>query len=44
MLTPEMFTIKNVPQRLNEVGDLWQPVLKKGINLIMALKAIERLS
>jgi len=40
-LTPQMFTIKNVPQRLADIGDLWSPVLKKGINLVKAIKAIE---
>lgn len=42
-LTPQMFTIKNIPDRLNSVGDLWSPVLKKGIVLAKALKALEKL-
>jgi bifunctional non-homologous end joining protein LigD len=43
-LSPEMFTIKNIVQRLEKTGDLWQPVLKPGISLTKALKAIEKLS
>lgn len=42
-LNPQMFTIQNMMQRLDKVGDIWQPVLKKGINLEKALKAIEKL-
>jgi len=42
-LTPQMFTIKNIPDRLKTLGDLWSPVLKKGINLEKALKLVERL-
>lgn len=42
-LTPQMFTIKNIPGRLNKVGDLWAPVLKKGIVLAKALKALDKL-
>ena len=42
-LTPQMFTIKNIPDRLKSMGDLWSPVLKKGIDLNKALKAIEKL-
>jgi bifunctional non-homologous end joining protein LigD len=43
-LTPEMFTIKNIEKRLSETGDLWEPVLKSGISITKALKAIEKLS
>jgi bifunctional non-homologous end joining protein LigD len=32
-LTPQMFTIKNILKRIEKTGDLWSPVLKKGINL-----------
>jgi bifunctional non-homologous end joining protein LigD len=42
-LTPEMFTIENFTKRLEKVGDLWQPVLGKGISISAALKAIEKL-
>ncbi|HAH26230.1 MAG TPA: DNA ligase D [Prolixibacteraceae bacterium] len=42
-LTPQMFTIKNIPDRLASLGDLWTPVLKKGIVIDRALKALEKL-
>ena len=42
-LTQEMFTIKNTLHRLNSKGDIWQPVLKEGLNLKKALDAIEKL-
>ena len=42
-LTPQMFTIKNIPDRLAALGDLWTPVLKKGIVIDRALKALEKL-
>ena len=31
------FTIKNVPDRLKETGDLYKPVLGKGIDMQKAL-------
>jgi len=42
-LTPQMFTIQNVPDRLKKMGDLWMPVLKKGIAISRALKDLEKL-
>ncbi|HTO14494.1 MAG TPA: DNA ligase D [Edaphocola sp.] len=42
-LSPQMFTIKNIEKRLEKVGDLWKPVLGKGIALPSVLKAIEKL-
>lgn len=36
-LRPENFTIRNVLQRIEKVGDLWKPVLGKGIDLKKAL-------
>jgi bifunctional non-homologous end joining protein LigD len=42
-LMPEMFTIVNIEKRLEKVGDLWTPVLGKGISVTGALKAIEKL-
>ena len=42
-LSPEMFTIKNMEQRLSKTGDLWKPVLQKGIVLTSVLKSIEKL-
>ena len=43
-LMPEMFTIKNMEKRIKKVGDLWEPVLKQGISISGALKAIEKFS
>jgi bifunctional non-homologous end joining protein LigD len=40
-LTIQQFTIKNVPARLDKVGDLFSPVTGKGINLQKALKQLE---
>lgn len=37
-LKPTNFTIQNMPARLQKVGDLWQPVIGKGIDLKAALK------
>jgi bifunctional non-homologous end joining protein LigD len=45
-VTPELkpgdFTIKNMPERLKKVGDLWQPVLGKGINMKKILKNLDK--
>lgn len=41
-LDPMDFTIANVPKRLKRVGDLWEPVMGKGITLAQILKTIER--
>lgn len=43
-LTPEMFTLTNIHQRLEKKGDIWKPVLGKGISINKALKSIEKLS
>ncbi|MGH7196751.1 MAG: DNA ligase D [Candidatus Saccharimonadales bacterium] len=40
-LKPTDFTIKNTPTRLKRVGDLWKPVVGKGINLAAIIKKIE---
>ena len=32
-LRPEQFTIKNVPDRVTQLGDLWRPVLEKSVDL-----------
>ena len=40
-LRPSDFTIKNMEQRLKDHGDLWQPVLGKGIDM---QKVLDRLS
>jgi bifunctional non-homologous end joining protein LigD len=42
-LSPEMFTIKNMRKRIEQKGDLWQPVLGKGIHIENALRAISKL-
>ncbi|MFZ2804539.1 MAG: DNA ligase D [Patescibacteria group bacterium] len=41
-LDPTKFTIKNTAQRLKKVGDLWKPVLGKGIDLKKCLDRAER--
>lgn len=43
-LTPEMFTIKNISKRLQKTGDLWKPVMGKGIALKSILAHVEKLS
>ncbi|MCE3294387.1 MAG: ligD [Crocinitomicaceae bacterium] len=42
-LSPQQFTIQNTVKRLEKVGDLWKPVLGKGINLQAVLKLLEKL-
>jgi bifunctional non-homologous end joining protein LigD len=42
-LDPSQFTIKNIGQRIERVGDLWQPVIGRGIDLAKVLKKLERL-
>lgn len=42
-LTPQQFTIKTIFPRLKQKGDLFKPVLGKGIDLKAALKRIEKL-
>ena len=39
-LDPTTFTIRTLPQRLKRVGDLWKPVLGKGIDLLAALERL----
>ncbi|MBS1662386.1 MAG: DNA ligase D [Bacteroidetes bacterium] len=39
-LTPQDFNIKNIPARLKETGDLFKPVLGKGIDMEKALKKL----
>ena len=41
-LDPKKFTIKTVPKRLQKVGDLFKPVLGKGMNLVKSLKYLEK--
>ncbi|KIC62700.1 DNA ligase D [Chryseobacterium taiwanense] len=40
-LHPTDFTIRNMAERLQEKGDLFKPVLGKGIDLIKAITALE---
>lgn len=39
-LHPSAFTIKTMPRRLNKVGDLWEPVLGRGIDLQSCLERL----
>jgi bifunctional non-homologous end joining protein LigD len=41
-LKPSDFTIQNTPARLKRTGDLWKPVVGKGIDLAKILKNIEK--
>jgi len=41
-LDPSRYTIKTMPKRIEKLGDLWQPVLGKGINLAECLKGLEK--
>jgi len=43
-LRPEMFTIKNIGKRLQKTGDLWKPVIGKGIALKSVLAHVEKIS
>lgn len=40
-LQPADFTIRTIGKRLKTTGDIWQPVLGKGINLAATLRRIE---
>lgn len=42
-LSPSDFTIKNILRRLDKVGDLWKPVLGKGIDMEKSLPKLEEL-
>ena len=42
-LRPEQFTIKNIQKRLEQVGDLWKPVLGKGIAMHTTLEHLEKI-
>ncbi len=37
-LTPKRFTIKTIHKRLEDIGDLWKPVMQRGLNLRDVLK------
>jgi bifunctional non-homologous end joining protein LigD len=40
-LTPQDFTINNIMQRVKKMGDIFSPVLGKGIDLNKCLKNLE---
>jgi bifunctional non-homologous end joining protein LigD len=40
-LDPADFTIKTMPKRLQKMGDLWKPVLGKGIDMRMCLERLQ---
>lgn len=40
-LSPSLFTIKNVMKRFDKKGDLWKPVLGKGVDIAKILKKLE---
>ncbi len=39
-LNPVNFTMKNIFKRLDKIGDLWEPVIGKGQNILHALKKL----
>ncbi|WP_207432311.1 DNA ligase D [Sabulibacter ruber] len=41
-LHPSQFTIKNVPQRVKKLGDIFQPVLGQGIDVAAYLKRLQK--
>lgn len=43
-LKPSDFTIKNALTRIHRTGDLWKPVLQKGLDLPAIMKKIESLT
>lgn len=40
-LKPSDFTIKNIGKRLEEVGDLWKPVLEKGVDIKKIIQQLD---
>ncbi len=42
-LDPNNFNINTMPDRLKEIGDIFKPVLKKGVNLKVVLDKLKRL-
>jgi bifunctional non-homologous end joining protein LigD len=41
-LKPEDFTIKNALQRIDRTGDLWKPVLGKGVDIKRVIEQLEK--
>ena len=42
-LSPKDFTIKNVPQRVEKIGDIFHKILGKGIDINKSIKKLEEL-
>lgn len=42
-LDPLQFTLKTVPERLKKIGDIFKPVLEKGVNIEKALKELSKM-
>jgi bifunctional non-homologous end joining protein LigD len=40
-LRPEQFTLQTMPERLKKIGDIWQPVRGKGIDLPAILRRMQ---
>jgi bifunctional non-homologous end joining protein LigD len=40
-LKPSQFTIKNMAKRVEKTGDLWKPVIGKGVDIGAALKNVK---
>lgn len=40
-LKPEHFTIHTMPERIKKIGDIWQPVLGKGVDMRAIIKRME---
>jgi bifunctional non-homologous end joining protein LigD len=41
-LTPDRFNIRSLPSRLEKIGDIFRPVLQKGINVQKVLAQLEK--
>jgi len=41
-LRPTDFTIENMPKRLAKTGDLWAPVMGKGVDIAAVLKHLSQ--
>jgi len=41
-LDPSQFTLQNIGQRIKKVGDLWEPVLGKGVDIADILSKIDK--
>lgn len=41
-LKPENFTIKNALKRIEKEGDLWKPVIGKGVDIAKVIKQLEK--